>query len=424
MRHETPSEIANVLARHAPRTPSSILDPCVGNGALLAPVLSRLSWNVSRVTCLDTDASVLGTVRATLSHNLNGKLETRTDNFIGWARKSAKRFDCIVMNPPFCGKRTNWTEIGPEKQQKIPVEGEFVRQAITLLNNNGVLLAILPSSVICGSTLAWLRNEMLLQGSINYLHELSEKCFPGIDGRMYLVAYKKSKQSNSIVFLNHDLHAPETLVLPTKSIGAECRFDFGYHAARQKLKEIELIHPQLNWTQASKILRVFHGTIRVGKDKETPALHTSDYRDGFWQNHPKLSSQPTSSSDSFANNTDVLLKRLGRNCSRSFGILANEDSTYCTDSVWILRLRISYSTVKLLFVLRCLSNLPWVSSLLEKGVGAKYIAGADVLDLRLPLSLPKYFFSDFRSYCCAVKKYDVESMKHIEKNVCDHLVNT
>jgi 16S RNA G1207 methylase RsmC len=143
MRHETPSEIASVLARHIPRNPSSILDPCVGNGALLAPVLSRLSWNVAKVTCIDTDASVLGTVRATLSHRLNGKLETRTENFIDWAKKSVKRFDCIVMNPPFCGKRTDWTEIGSGEQRKIPIEGEFVRQAIALLNNNGVLLAVL-----------------------------------------------------------------------------------------------------------------------------------------------------------------------------------------------------------------------------------------------------------------------------------------
>ena len=39
-RHDTPLSVATVLAKHAPRSARSILDPCVGSGALVEPCVS------------------------------------------------------------------------------------------------------------------------------------------------------------------------------------------------------------------------------------------------------------------------------------------------------------------------------------------------------------------------------------------------
>jgi methylase of polypeptide subunit release factors len=48
---ETPTAIAAHLARYLPRSARDVLDPCTGNGALIAPILRRLPS--ATITALD-----------------------------------------------------------------------------------------------------------------------------------------------------------------------------------------------------------------------------------------------------------------------------------------------------------------------------------------------------------------------------------
>ena len=79
----------------------------------------------------------------------------------------------------------------PEPARFMPLEAAFLCRALELLADGGRLLAIVPCSVVMSESLQWLREELLSQGAIRFVHELPPRSFPGVDSRMYLLVLQQ-----------------------------------------------------------------------------------------------------------------------------------------------------------------------------------------------------------------------------------------
>lgn len=147
MRHETPDSVACVLLRHLPRAVRSVLDPAVGTGSLLAPLVSRCQ-PLKRVVCVDTDASALVALRTRFATAFGPALQTVEQDFLHWAEnrrdRRDSRFDCVVMNPPFAARRNQWVDWavpdsdGADRSvRRMPIEAAFTLAAVQMLRQGG-----------------------------------------------------------------------------------------------------------------------------------------------------------------------------------------------------------------------------------------------------------------------------------------------
>jgi len=213
-RYDTPNEIACVLARHAPTDVRSILDPAVGRGALLGPVLSRLGRLPESIVCVDSDSRVLRYVSASFRPSLGSRLRLIHADFLEWSLTAEQYeegwpFDCIVMNPPFLGRKKSWIRLNLGREfanngsgsRFIAVEAAFVARAITLLRPHGRLLAVAPASVVASLTTQWLRDLMLQMGTFRYIHELPRYTFSGVEARIYLLVYDKGRKKRTVIYV-------------------------------------------------------------------------------------------------------------------------------------------------------------------------------------------------------------------------------
>lgn len=88
------------------------------------------------------------------------------DDFVQWASKTSERFDRIVMNPPFSDGRAEL----------------HTKMAFSLLNNNGVLVAILPGSF---------KNKQIIKGAKHEYSDSMKDLFAGTGVSVVVVRIEK-----------------------------------------------------------------------------------------------------------------------------------------------------------------------------------------------------------------------------------------
>jgi tRNA1(Val) A37 N6-methylase TrmN6 len=430
-RHETPSSVASVLARHAPRQMKRILDPAVGNGVLLEPFFRRLGRR--EFFAIDTDSRPLRRVEQEFGSISGTKLKVVQADFLKWAcdyrTRSGSLFDCIVMNPPFAARKNRWRSLaglagilGPYPlPQAGPIEAGFVLGAIALLRPGGRLLAILPASLVSAPCLGWIREFMAAHGAIRRVHELPRFTFPKIESRTYLVVYEKGRQNTTTLLLNHDLLKPEEMLIEENGAVSQ-RLDFGYYRSSGKI-DILKQRRLLGWRPLGELARIWRGTAKTpGISKSV--VHTGNYRDGFWHSSKIRRSWTGGRVEQLIQAGDVLVKRVSRNCARSFGL---SDRTYCalaSDCVLIIRPRVRISTIRLLFALRCLMALDFGPALLERGTGASYLAQVELSRFEVPFALSKRYPGYFRLYVGEVRRRCFAAMQKLEAEVGRRLLES
>jgi tRNA1(Val) A37 N6-methylase TrmN6 len=423
-RHETPASIASVLARHAPREMKRILDPAVGNGALLEPFFRRLTR--CEVFAVDTDSRPLRRVELAFRSTSRVKLKIVQADFLKWAcdyqRRRHSLFDCIVMNPPFAAKKNSWMSLAglarivdPYSVPRAgPVEAGFVLGAVTLLKPGGRLLAILPASLITAPCLAWIREFMAAHGAIRHVHELPRFAFPKIEGRIYLVVYEKGRQHNKILLLNHDLLKPEEMLIQANGAASQ-RLDFRFYSSIRKVNALKERRP-LDWRPLRSVAKIWRGTAPTpGISKSV--IHTGNYRAGFWRSWRAGGLSTNKALDGAVRVGDILVKRVSRNCARSFGVTDGIRCATASDCVLIIRPKVDVGSIRLLFALRCLMTTDFGPGLLEKGTGASYLAQRELDRFEVPLALSRRYPQSFRLYITAVRRRCFASMLKIEEEV-------
>lgn len=432
-RHETPTAVASALARYAPRRMERILDPAVGNGVLLEPFLQRAAHSDIEMFAVDTDSRPLKTVRHKFGACLGKRLNIVNADFLKWVcdfleQNNQKLFDCIAMNSPFAARRNAWKSLkrinalyaSDALPQVGPVEAGFILGAIALLRPGGRLLAILPASLVSSPCLAWVRELMVEHGTILHVHELPRFTFPKIESRIYLIVFEKGKRGKKTQLLNHDLIEPEKMLIETSEAVAAQRLDFRYHSSTAKMVSLKG-NRSFGWQSLSELATVWRGT------EHTPGIsrhvvHSGNYRNGFWHGDGLPNSRMFSASDRRILSGDVLVKRVSRNCSQSFGLAYGILGAPVSDCVLVIRPRAVNSSIRLLFAIRCLMALDFGPALLEKGTGASYLSQNELRNFKLPYALSEVFGPCFRLYIGAVQQRFFSSMKLIEKAVSDQLI--
>ncbi len=428
-RHDTPNEIACVLARHAPRGVRSILDPAVGKGALLGPVLSRLDRLPERIVCVDSDSRVLRYVGARFGASLGSCLRLIHADFLEWSLQAGQDeegcpFDCIVMNPPFLGRRKSWIglNLGGEFPRNgsgsrfVPLEAAFVARAITLLRPYGRLLAVVPASVVASLTTRWLRELMLQMGTFRYIHELPSYTFSGVEARIYLLVYDKGRKKRSVMLCNHELVRPERMAVRAAELHPDFRLDYGFHQAIKWYGSVKGSSRDLGWARLGDIVSIYRGMIESPGAREG-VVHTVDYKDGFWKAPGGGDALRRNNVERGIRKGDLLIKRVGRGCAQSIGKLVGRGGWAFSDCVLILRPRRAVKSTQLLFALRVLLAWDQGARLLERVTGASYITARELAALSAPLGLANRHRQAYELYRRAVARRRVDIMGEIEERV-------
>lgn len=416
MEHETPEAVAHQLARYAPTRIEALLDPAVGGGALVRPLLQRLTDQGSRVVVVDCDHESLHRTAGSFRGVLGGKLRCHEDDFLEWAesRVNRTRFDCIVMNPPFAAGKADLRPITrvpgmPEHAGRyVPLEAAFVVQSVQLLQPGGRLLAVLPCSVVMSDSLLWIRQFLLRSGSVLYVHELPTRTFPNVESRVYLLVFEKGRIGARTVLCNHDLKTPERLRLKRAELLEGGRFDFGFHLSRRRLSRI-MSATDVQWRPLGEMVHVLRGEDGSPKGARR-SVHTTDFHDGFWWSAPRHRVLRRAKQERRIRRGDILVKRVGRGCSDSFGLCVGLTGVQCSDCVLIIRPRSNSTTLKLLFALRSMVELASLRTILEKGTGAPYISEIALRTLPVPVAAADAFPDEFRRFQPAYRTHSAIRM--------------
>ena len=427
-RHYTPKNIAKLLTQWVPKHISNILEPAVGNGSLVLPLIKFIAQSKCSLYCNDIDKLSLELLKVKLHKLSKSSINIYNFDFLSCSNSFPvnlpNSFDCIIMNPPFCGKKKDMINLKSLEYSKdclfpdkiVTIEEAFLFKALTLLKPNGRILAILPSSFIAGYNSNWFRKLMVNNYSVICSHELSPYTFKSLDVTTYLFVFEKSKNYKTITLANHALFNPEHIKLNTSTIGKDYRLDFSFQFARLWHNELRNTLFNSDWKQLSEFTTIFRGSSDSTRNKKH-AIHSTDFENGFWKPKVNLKPIPVLSNDIHLQSNDILLKRVGRHCTFTFGFLSNFTFTTCTDCMLIIRPHKGICPYQVLFSLRCLLSHPIGNNLVSRGSYAKYIVQKSLNTLHLPLLLNNRYPKMFEKYVLSVKQHQFDKMLNIERSV-------
>lgn len=424
-RYETPEDIAAVLAKFAPPRISRFLDPAVGGGRLIEPLLEQLAEQRAKVVCLDVDRSALGGVAQSFRRALGTNLRTETADFLEWSSTAYRRkaFDCIVMNPPFLGKKKDETQIrircdGHDDVRSVSVETAFTIRCLELLETRGVLLSVLPASLVSGKNASWVRHLIMSYGAVKYVHELPANAFRSLEARLYLFAFERNGIRRPTLLCNHDLKAPERLWVKASVLGQVNRWDYAFHEARLKLETAVKSNPAFGWLQVGETVTMSRGGLSSPEGKKH-GVHTCDFREGTW--HPDRVGRQRNQDRQQLRPGDLLIRRVGRACSQSAGIVLNQVPVGVTDCVLIMRPKRPIDQFAMLFGLRAVLGASFGASLVEQGTGATYIAEDSLRNLQIPMKVKEACPELYGRYVARVKACDGKALPKIEAQLRETL---
>lgn len=403
-RHETPLDVARILAKWAPRKLTSLLEPAVGKGALLRPFIPLVHNKECRVVCVDIDTDVIAQFEAGVGRELAGQVVLIDGDFLTIDRgemipEGSGGFDCIIMNPPFAARVKREVEDQILRAvRKVPIEIAFVARAVELLRDGGVILAVVPPSVVSSLQGRWIREYLLSKGCIRCVHELPKNTFSSVEAKVYLMVFEKGGRAQSVTLCNHSLEDPEKLFVRKNMLGDEKRLDFSYHNANNKAREIRMFSGDARWTRMADLAEITRGTAGSPRGVER-AIHTTDFRQGFWCTERLQNNRlPGEVGRGTIASQDMLIMRVGRNCYRSVGCIAGEGAYEITDCVVRIRPRRGVDLVQLLFALRCALSWDVGRDLVQRGSGASYILPEDLNRLYVPYGLAVLYPRIFALY--------------------------
>jgi len=412
MKHGTPTAVVKLLAKHIPTNCRSVLEPAVGIGALLKPFASKRFLKLEKITAIDISAERVSVCRND-SETSELPISYVEHDFLAWDTNDT--FDCIVMNPPFNAKKRDFVEYKGKTQS---VEAAFIEKAMDLLGDEGVMIAIVPSSIISSVSLTALRENILNSFSIKKVYELNKFSFPGIEGRFYVLVAKKSGRSREVVLEKPFSKKTVSIKLDSAFLAdVGYRLDFSYHFSLVKLDHV-IQESGLAFEKLKDVVSFDRGKISAPYIHEA-VLHTSNYLDGEWVSkniEDNLSRIVTACSG------DILVKRVSRNCHESFGLF-DGFTTDLSDCLLRMRPREELCGLELLFSIRTMYSSSIGRQILVKGTGADYITTEALGNARVPMDLHVRFNEDFAMYKLMHLEKNHEAKKRIERSVLERLVS-
>jgi adenine-specific DNA-methyltransferase len=199
----TPRKLADAMARTLdPRPRERILEPCIGNGALVR-ALARNGVPHGRIRALDLDPTFHPSDRYAAV--------IRGTDFLRWAQDTTERFDKIIANPPYLalnrlrGKlRRAASELrNPLSGRELTLRGNywhsFLCASLGLLERDGGLCFLLPAAWDYTNYARALREELPAHFEHVDVHRSTSPLFSTLqEGSVILVAhgYRRTNKTN------------------------------------------------------------------------------------------------------------------------------------------------------------------------------------------------------------------------------------
>ena len=216
------------------------------------------------------------------------------------------------------------------------------------------------------------------QGSVKLVHELPNWTFSGVDGKIYVLVYDHKLPQHSLRICNHRLRKPDVILLPPLKAQALTRWDFGFVQAAKWL-QLARRKKDAGWKRVADASEVCRGTVD-SPVSSNDVLHTTNLTN-------IVRKVPDNQNAAEIRPGDIVMSRVGRRS--AFTPTLYRGTAPANGSDCILRIRPSknISALELLLALRTVVSWPYGSSLIERGVGAKYVTIEDLQQLHIPLGL-------------------------------------
>lgn len=346
--HQTPADVVKLVKRHIPKKAKRILEPAVGEGALLDALHAKQFQG--DLTLVDIDIRRLEAIKA-----LHPQLSLINADFLQWSNDPQHiTYDLIITNPPFSNRAATWVEAS---ESRAPIEYVFVERCIKLLEKGGTLIAIVPDSLINSERLVKGREWIFSQGMITFSYQLPDRIFHKIEGAFYLIVFKKGFKGSRTTLRNTDNQQDMNIAHCQLKVSGY-RLDHSYYRV---LGELIRITPR-NSTKLSDISTIGRGPIRSNYKREG-IHHSTSFASGFW--------------NSFRFRVDgelcIAIKRVARDAHLSIGLFSVKDVEQSTDCLIFLQAP-QEKIYSLLFYLRTIFANSDGKALLLKGAGAKFIS--------------------------------------------------
>lgn len=270
------------------------------------------------------------------------------------------------------------------------------------------MIAIVPASVISGTSTKWLRTLLISKGNVKIVHELPNWTFAGIDGKIYILVYEHGHRQGPLSVRNHRLIRPDVLRISSSKATSLGRWDFGYVQARH-WHDALLDYPQFKWTAVSAVSDICRGQVDSPINC-TKILHTTNFL------NTKLGAQ-RATKDCDVRPGDIIIKRVDRRSALSPALFCGLGPVRASDCILRIRPKTGASSEELLFALRTVISWPVGSALVERGVGAKYITISDLASIRIPLGLGEAYPQLFDRYRALIAKKKWQELATIEAEV-------
>lgn len=365
--HPTPLDIVDqfISAKTKGKHFERVLDPCVGDGALL----TSLENNFDSLTIIDIDSEKLKIFR--------------DSNFIKYEGdfldiELSEKFDLILCNPPFNNKSISG----------LSIEEKFLLKCLNLIKNEGYGIFILPSSIINGTKTKKIREFLINNFTLISIDILPKKTFTKIESHFYIITLKNIKTIGNynidtnmgIININLILkHKYETL-------------NPKYMISFSKYQTLLNYFPKLFLSKDS----LFRGNV----EKNNSQLHTTHFSTLFCNKYEKFLENKNGKK---IKKYDLLCKRVGRNCHSTFSIYLGNNELIVSDCIIVLpsnSKNLQDNLIRLLNI-RLSILLGASDNFMIEGSGANYIS------LK---KLKETDFIDFRNY---ISKKDIKKYAHL-----------
>lgn len=393
----TPFEIVKIMRKHLPIRQMKILEPAVGEGALLETLDSVKA--AFKITAIDIDPARLKALKYSYE-----EIELINDDFLRWSETCNAKYDLVLINPPFSAKSKDWVFY---KNKKIPIELLFFIKSLELLDLGGTLLAIVPDVIINSSTFVEERKEIFFNNKISYVYQLPKRVFKSIESGFYLIVVKKGGRTNKISMRKANENGyDQILVSKNEVIKNNYRLDFSYYFSSRFYDVVSSGHKELAFNELGKFCDIKRGGIR--ECYQRPGLiHTCSFENGVWGKAGRVTKD--------LKNYCVMVKRVSRNAHLTFGIADKEDIVKATDCV-VTILSSKIDPFKLLFFLRVFYSNSYGEEFILKGTGAKFISVKQLCSLKY-FDLASIYRKEFGDYCEELLSNNFLVCKEIERHV-------
>ncbi len=211
----TPRKVADYMASLFSdlniKSEINILDPGVGKGILAISLIKYILDNYSEIkkikcVCYEIDPLIIIDLKKNindikfhfLENNVSINFEIRNKDFIREYTDNEK-YDVIISNPPYEKIKSN-SDLARYLNTKgishINLYSTFIEISLTLLQENGTLVSIIPRSFTNGSYFTEFRKKVLESSSLTLLHLFkSRNLFQGVLQEFLIVKFEKQINS-------------------------------------------------------------------------------------------------------------------------------------------------------------------------------------------------------------------------------------